>query len=418
MAKIAKVYAREILDSRGFPTIETTVWLDSGHQGVASVPSGTSSSKYEAVELRDEDSKRFNGKGVLKAVNNINQVLAPKLIGIEATKQLALDQELINWDGTINKANFGANSILSISQANFAAAASYYGLPIYQYTWKKYNSSKPLTRLPGPIFNIINGGAHGAGNLDFQEFHLIPSSRFSFRQSLQIGEEVYQALKATLKYRRAITSVGDEGGFAPNLFTNLDALSAISEAVKSTRYALAKDVFFGLDVAADYFFHNGHYEIKDRAQPYSQAELIAYYVELVNEFHLFSLEDGLNQDDWAGWNRLNSALGQKCLIVGDDLLSTNKTRVKSALDSQACNAILVKPNQIGSISETVEVINICRNRGWKIIVSHRSGETNDTFIADFAVGIGADYTKFGAPARGERIAKYNRLSAIADELKV
>lgn len=418
MPKIAKVIAREILDSRGHPTVETSIWLDSGHQGVASVPSGVSASKYEAVELRDKDPQRFRGLGVLQAVNHINQTLGPKLKGKDPTHQTQIDQELIVLDGTPNKSRFGANSLLSISQACLKASAQYYRLPLYQYIWKKYFSDRPLTHLPAPTFNIINGGAHGAGNLDFQEFHLIPSARFSYRQALQIGEEVYQSLKEALKYRHAIHSVGDEGGFAPDLFTNLDALSVILEALKSTPYQLAKDVFLGLDVAADFFYKNGHYEIKDRAQPYNEDELISYFQELVSEFHLFSLEDALHQDAWSGWVRLTETLGSKCLIIGDDLLSTNKDRVKEAIAKKACNAILIKPNQIGTISETIEVINLCRQNKFKIIVSHRSGETNDSFIADFAVGTLADYTKFGAPARGERVAKYNRLLAIATQLKL
>lgn len=416
MVKIAKVWAREILDSRGQPTIETTVTLETGHQGTASVPTGASASKYEAVELRDGDPARFRGLGVLKAVGLINGQLAAKLKGVDATRQTELDQQLVEWDGTADKSRLGANSILSLSQAVLVAAAAYYRLPVYRYLRQKYYPRLKLDHLPTPIFNIINGGAHGAGNLDFQEFQVIPSARFDYRRCLQIGEEIYQSLRATLKYRRAITSVGDEGGFAPNLFTNLDALAVILESLKQTPYQLAKDVFLGLDAAADFFYSNEHYEIKDRAQPYNEAELVAYYQELVKEFRLFYLEDGLSQDAWSGWVALNSAIGNQCLIVGDDLLATNKDRVRQAIAKKACNAILVKPNQIGTISETLSVINLCRESGWKIIVSHRSGETNDSFIADFAVGTGADYTKFGAPARGERVAKYNRLLQVETEL--
>jgi enolase len=419
MVKITKVAAREILDSRGYPTIETTVWLNSGHSGTASVPSGGgAASRYEAVELRDGDPTRFLGLGVLKAVKLINEELSPGLIGQDPTQQTALDQWLIDADGTPNKSRCGANALLSVSTACLKAAAGYYRLPVYRYIWQKYYSQLPLTKIPGPIFNIINGGAHGAGNLDFQEFHLIPSSRYSFRQALQVGQEVYQSLRQTLKHRQAITSVGDEGGFAPNLFTNMDALSAIIESLKLTSYDLAKDVFLGLDVAADWFYKNGRYEIKDRAQPYDEAELIAYFQDLVKEFHLFSLEDGLHQDAWNGWSRLSALLGDHCLIIGDDLLSTNRERINQAAAKKACNAILVKPNQVGTLSETLAIINLCRQQGWKIIVSHRSGETNDAFIADFSVGVLADHTKFGAPVRGERVAKYNRLLAIADELKL
>ena len=410
MPKITVIQAREILDSRGYPTLETKVVLDTGHQGVASVPS--------ASEFLDNDPKRFRGLGKLMAVKSINLELAHKLIGQDPTQQIKIDQSLLDLDGTPSKTQYGASCLLSISTACLKAAAAYYNLPLYQYIWKKFYSLLPLNRLPVPTFNIINGGAHGAGNLDFQEFHLIPSARFSYREALQIGVEVYQALKSALKYRRAIHSVGDEGGFAPDLFTNLDALSVILEAIKATPYQLAKDVFLGLDVAADFFYKNGHYEIKDRAQPYNEEELIAYYAELVREFHLFSLEDGLHQDAWGGWSRLTETLGNRCLIIGDDLLSTNRQRVEEAIAKKACNAILVKPNQVGTISETIQIITRCRAAGWKIIVSHRSGETNDSFIADLAVGVLADYTKFGAPARGERVAKYNRLSTIASELKL
>ncbi len=416
MAKIAKLRAREILDSRGTPTVETTLWLDTGHWAIAAVPSGSSASKHEAVELRDNDPSRFHGQGVLKAVNNVNQIIAPKVIGLDASKQTQLDQTLINLDGTSNKAKLGGNAILSVSEANLKAAASSYQLPIYQYLVKKYQLVKDLKKLPSPTFNIINGGAHGAGNLDFQEFHIVPSLRFPYHQALEIGAEIYHSLENTLKTHRAIHSVGDEGGFAPNLFTNMDALEIILEAINQTEHKFAQDVFLGLDVAASWFYKNGRYQIKDRAQPYSRDELIAYYLQLNREYRLFSLEDPLEKDDWGGWAKLTSDLSSDTLIVGDDLLITNKLRVKKAIDKKACNAILIKPNQIGTISETIEVIKICRQAGWKIIVSHRSGETNDTFIADFAVGTGADYTKFGAPARGERVVKYNRLLAIESQL--
>jgi len=416
MAKIAKLQAREILDSRGTPTVETTLWLDTGHWATAAVPSGSSTSKHEAVELRDNDPQRFHGQGVLKAVSNVNQIIAPKIIGLDPSQQTQLDQTLINLDGTSNKAKLGGNAILSVSEANLKAAASSYKLPIYQYIAKKYQLVKDLKKLPSPTFNIINGGAHGAGNLDFQEFHIVPSLRFPYHQALEIGGEIYHSLENTLKTRRAIHSVGDEGGFAPNLFTNMDALEIILEAINQTEHKFAQDVFLGLDVAASWFYKNGRYQIKDRAQPYSRDELIAYYLQLNREYRLFSLEDPLEADDWDGWAKLTSDLSSDTLIVGDDLLITNKLRVQKAIDKKACNAILIKPNQIGTISETIEVIKICRQAGWKIIVSHRSGETNDSFIADFAVGTGADYTKFGAPARGERVVKYNRLLAIESQL--
>src|SRR3989338_2151871 len=416
MAKIKAVSAREILDSRGNPTIEATVWLTSGHTGLASVPSGSSLGKTEAVELRDGDLSRFNGLGVLKAVANINELIGPKIKGLEASAQTKLDQLLIDLDGTPNKRNLGGNTTLAVSTAVLKASAASFNLPVYQYLVKKYALVKKVSKLPTPTFNIINGGKHGAGNLDFQEFHIVPSARFGFKDSLRIGDEIYKLLGKVLKNRQAIHSIGDEGGYAPNLFTNLDALEIIMETINQTSYGFAKDVFVGLDTASDFFYKNGHYQIKDRAQPFNREELIAYYETLQRQYRLFSLEDGLEEEDWEGWQQLTERLGGQTLIVGDDLLTTNLKRVKTAISKKACNAILVKPNQIGTISETIEVIKLCRSVGWKVIVSHRSGETNDTFIADFAVGVGADYTKFGAPARGERVAKYNRLLAIESQL--
>ena len=416
MAKIRAISAREILDSRGNPTIEATVWLDSGHTGLASVPSGASLGKNEAVELRDGDLSRFNGLGVLKAVANINELIGPKIKGLEASDQTKLDQLLIDLDGTPSKRNLGGNTILAVSTAVLKASAASFNLPVYQYLVKKYTLIKKVSQIPTPTFNIINGGKHGAGNLDFQEFHIVPSARFNFKDSLRIGDEIYKLLGKVLTNRQAIHSIGDEGGYAPNLFTNLDALEIIMETINQTSYSFAKDVFLGLDTASDFFYKNGHYQIKDRAQPFNREELIAYYETLQRQYRLFSLEDGLEEEDWEGWQQLTERLGGQTLIVGDDLLTTNLKRVKTAISKKACNAILVKPNQIGTISETIEVIKLCRSVGWKVIVSHRSGETNDTFIADFAVGVGADYTKFGAPARGERVAKYNRLLAIESQL--
>lgn len=416
MAKIVKIQAREILDSLGNPTLETTIQLDTGHLGLAAVPSGVINSKYEALELRDNDPNRFQGLGVLKAVANVNQVIAPKLIGFDPSQQTQLDQALIDLDGTGNKSVLGSNAILSVSCAAIKAASASYNLPLYKYLSLKYGLNPDLKIMPSPTFNIINGGAHGAGNLDFQEFHLIPSLRFPYRQALQIGVEIYKLLKQTLKSRRLIHSVGDEGGFAPNLFTNLDALEIILEAINLSPYKFSHDVFLGLDVSANYFYHHNHYEIKDRAQPFNRDELIEYYCQLNREYHLFSLEDPLFDDDWEGWTKLTGQFAENTLIVGDELLATNQDRIKKAISTKACNAILVKPNQAGTVSETVAVIKLCRENNWKIIVSHRSGETNDTFIADFSVGMGADYTKFGAPARGERIVKYNRLLAIEAEI--
>ncbi len=415
--KIKAIRAREILDSRGVPTVETEVFLETGHVGVAAVSSGISNGKYEALELRDGDPDRFQGKGVLKAVSNVNQYISRSLIGMDASYQSDIDRVLIELDGTKNKSRLGANSILSVSQAVLEAAAKAYNLPTYSYLKIKYQLNEN-GKMPSPIFNLINGGRQGAGNLDFQEFHIIPSSRKTYQESLQCGSEIYHILKNVLIHKGAIHSIGDDGGFAPNLFTNMDALEIIIEAIGQTKYKLAQDVFLGLDVAAHSFYRNGRYFIKDRSQALTSEEFIEYYSQLNKEYHLFTLEDPLIEDDWKGWSELTAALAKNTIVVGDYLLSSNKERVQMAIDKKACNAILVKPNQIGTITEAIEVIRICRNAGWKVIVSHRSGETEDDFIADFAVGVGADYTKFGAPARGERVVKYNRLLKIQNELKL
>lgn len=416
MATIKSIQAREILDSRGIPTIETNIFSDSGQTASASVPAGTSTGIHEAKELRDNDPNRYQGMGVLKSVEAVNTVIAKALVGRDPTKQTEIDQILINLDGTADKQKLGSNSILSASQAVCELAAVVTGYPTYKYLSLKYQLNAEHSTIPSPIFNIINGGLHGAGNLDFQEFQIIPASHKNYHEALQCGEEIYQKLGHVLAQRGAIHSVGQEGGYAPNLFTNLDALEVMLEAIRQTRYQLAQDVFLGLDVAADSFYNKDVYSIKDRSQPLSRSEFIEYYVDLNERYHLFSLEDPLDEDDFDGWAQLVTRLSKQTVIVGDDLLTTNKERVKKAIEKKACTAILVKPNQIGTISETVEVIKICKQAGWHIIVSHRSGETNDDFIADFAMGTGADYIKFGAPARGERVAKYNRLLAIEQEL--
>jgi len=416
MAKIKLIRATEILDSRGNPTIETSVILEGNIVGVASVPSGASIGKYEALELRDNDPQRYQGLGVLKAVDNVNQQIGPQLVGMEARNQQAIDQKLIGLDGTENKTNLGGNAILSVSQAVCKAAAASEKVPNYEHVSHLFGTKLEDLKIPTPILNLINGGKHGAGNLDFQEFHLIPSTEKKYPQALQLGVEIYQKVKQVLIRHGAIHSVGDEGGFAPNLFTNLDALEVLVEAIKESNYQFKKDVFFGLDVAANFFYQNGKYTIRDRTSPLATNEIIEFYRELVGQYPLATLEDPLEDDDWKGWAKLSQVLPET-IIVGDDLLATNKTRVEKAIKKKACSAILVKPNQIGTIAETIEVIKAARLANWKIIVSHRSGETNDDFIADFSVGVGADYTKFGAPARGERVAKYNRLLAINRELE-
>jgi len=412
---IKSIKAREILDSRGNPTLETRVELEDGSVAIASVPSGASVGKYEAIELRDEDPHRYNGMGVLKAVDNVNKIITPKLIGLPANNQLEADRTMINLDGTANKAKLGANSILSVSQGVCEVAAVGEKVPTFEHVSHLYGLKKKQLQMPIPIFNLINGGEHGAGNLDFQEFHIIPSPQKTYSEGLKMGEEIYQGVKKILIRNGAIHSVGDEGGFAPDLFTNSDALEVLTQAIKETGYELKKDVSLGLDAAAAFFYKDGRYQIRDRSTPMDSGELIEFYRDLIAQYPLFSLEDPIFEDDWRSWQKIMKSLAGT-LIVGDDLLATNKKRIEEAIKLHACSAILVKPNQIGTIAETIEVIKIARRAGWKVIVSHRSGETEDDFIADFAVGVGADYVKFGAPARGERVAKYNRLLEIENEL--
>jgi enolase len=413
---IHTIKAREVLDCRGIPTIEATLWLDNGVFVTTSVPTGASTGKHEAVELRDNDASRYNGMGVLKAVDNINNIIAAKIHGMDPTGQTAIDVMLAELDGTENKSKFGVNAILAVSQAVCKAGAAAYGIPVYRYLALKYKLVGEAMTIPTPAFNVINGGKHGAGNLDFQEFLIIPSSRFRFHQGLQIGTEVFHALEETLISKNAIHSTGVEGGFAPNLFTNLDALEVMMLSIKNTRYQFGHDVFLGLDVAANTLHKNSKYSIKDRSQAFSSKEFIDYYKDLNDEYHIFSLEDPLYEDDWTSWATLTQEFQGKVVIVGDDHLTTNKQRLKKAIDLKSCNAILIKPNEVGTITEVIDVIKTAKDANFSVQVSNRSGETNDYFIADFAVGIGAEYAKFGAPSRGERIVKYNRLLQIEEEI--
>jgi enolase len=418
MSKITKVWARQIIDSRGVPTVEAAVQLDTGEIAVASVPSGTSTGGYEALELRDNDPNKYLGKGVERAVANVNDILGPGVWGLDATDQEKLDKRLIELDGTKNKSKLGANAILSISTAACKAAALNSKQPLYLWvnTLSKRVGIKEEVKVPAPLFNMINGGAHGAGNLDFQEFHVIPASSKTFSEALRCGVEIYMTLGLDLERRGAIHSVGHEGGYAPNLFTNADALEVLYESIKQTKYEVGRDVFFGLDVAADQFYKNGEYTIRDKSTPLNDEGLLEYYKYINNQYHLALLEDGFHENGWDGWKKLYENFSSQLMVVGDDLLATNMERVLKAIEERACNTILVKPNQVGTISETLQVIKTVRESAWKVIVSHRSGETNDWFIADFAVGCGADYCKFGAPARGERVVKYNRLLSIEAEL--
>jgi len=418
MATIKQIWAREILDSRGMPTIEVAGQLDSGQIAVFSVPAGASTGSHEAIELRDQDEDRFYGKGVLKAVNNVNTVLAQAVLGKDPSNQEEIDNILINLDGTPNKSKLGANAILAVSGLALRLGAIANNLTLYSWVLSlmKKMGITVYTKIPTPIFNIVNGGLHGASNLDFQEFHIVPVSSKSYSEGLRMAAEIYMVAGNKLRQKGAIHSVGDEGGFAPNLFTNMDALELLVESIKQTRYGLGRDVFLGLDAAASVFYKNGSYQIKDKTSPLDKPAMLEYYKVLNDQYHLAILEDPLEEDDWEGWKKITEMLASETIIVGDDLLVTNPEKVQKAITEKACTAVLVKPNQVGTISETLKVIKLARENGLKIVVSHRSGETNDWFIADFAVGVGADYVKFGAPARGERVAKYNRLLTIESEI--
>jgi enolase len=418
MSKVSKVWSRQILDSRGLPTVETVVQLDTGHTAVASVPAGTSTGTYEAVELRDNDPANYDGKGVSKAVANVNETLGPGIWGLDCTDQATIDQRLIELDGTKNKSKYGANAILSVSIACTKCAAIVQNIPLYNWinTLSKRAGVDAKVRVPTPVFNMINGGLHGAGNLDFQEFHVIPATSKTYSEALKIGVEIYIKLGKNLERRGAIHSVGDEGGYAPNLFTNADALEVIFESIKESNYQIGRDVFLGLDVAASFFYKNGSYSIRDKSNPLNDDALIDYYKYLNSQYHLSHIEDPLHEDSWESWKKLYEAFKGQLTVVGDDLLVTNQERVEKAINEKACDAILVKPNQVGTVWETLLVVKKARDAGWKVITSHRSGETNDWFIADFASGTGSDFAKFGAPCRGERVAKYNRLLSIEAEL--
>lgn len=418
MAKITKIFAREILDSRGNPTVETAVHYDGGF-ATASVPSGASTGKYEAVELRDGDPKRFNGLGVKTAVSNVNNIIAPALVGKDPVDQFSIDKIMIDMDGTENKSKLGANAILSVSLAVSKAASYAQKMPPYLWFNKLFTQlgAKSKVIIPIPILNVINGGKHGTGNLDFQEFQIIPASIKTYPDGLRACTEIYHTIAKVLDYRNAIHAVGDEGGFAPNLYTNLDALEVIVQAIKEAGYTLQKDIFLGLDIAPAFFYKNGKYQIKDVTQRYDADQFIEYIEKLHESYHLLSLEDPLFEDEWDEWVKITKRLGGEVHIIGDDLLVTNKKRLEKAIQTRACNAILVKPNQIGSVTETLEVVKLSKENSFKTVVSHRSGETDDFLIADFAVGVGSDFVKFGAPARGERVVKYNRLLTIAFELQ-
>lgn len=416
MAKIKKIIAREILDSRALPTIESIIELDDGAVNSFSVPSGASVGKHESVELRDRDPKRYDGQGVLNCLKIIVQTLSPQLIGKDAYNQQEIDNILIKADGTGNKCKLGANTILALSGAITKAASISQKIPLYQYISKLYGTNSTEFSLPTPMFNILNGGLHAGGNLDFQEFMVVPSKSNTYSQGLKLGVEIYYGLKKTLLGHSMSTLVGDEGGYAPTLYTNMDALKILDEATQKAQYKVNLDAFFSIDAAANNLKTGSSYKIKDKPMEISSAEMMDYYFAINAQYRLLSLEDPFGEDDWTDWAQITQKLGDETLIVGDDLTVTNQERVKKAISEKACNSLIIKPNQSGTISETLKVVKMAKDAGFKIVTSHRSGETNDDFIADFAVGIGADYVKFGAPARGERVAKYNRLLEIEHEL--
>lgn len=415
MSKIKQIQAREILDSRGNPTVETTIILSDGLTGTSSVPSGASRGTYEAYELRDQDSKRYQGMGVLRAVENVNSIIGPKLQGMDVYEQQKIDRAMIEMDGTQNKGRLGANAILSVSQAAVKAAARSSLMPLPLYI-RQFTTGSIGKKIPTPMFNVLEGGKHGGASLNFQEFLIIPASSKSYSESLEAGVAIYHSLKKILSERRESTLAADEGGFSPNLTTNQSGLTLLKEAIEKSNLSFSLDAFIGLDVAANSFIDGKTYKLSDRDVPYSSNDLVEFYQNLMSEFSLIYIEDPFGEDDWEGWKKIYSTIGDKTLIVGDDLITTNAYRLQLALDNKVMGGVVVKPNQIGTVTEAIAVAEIARYTGLKIIVSHRSGETMDSFIADFAVGVGADYVKFGAPAR-ERVVKYNKLLEIEYELQ-
>ena len=411
MSLIDNVYAREILDSRGNPTVEVEVVLDDGVIGRAAVPSGASTGIHEAVELRDGDKTRYNSKGVQKAVDNVNDIIADFLVGLDPTRQVEIDKELIRMDGTPNKGKFGANAILGVSLAVAKAAAEECGLPLYQYL-----GGPNAKELPVPMMNILNGGAHADNNVDIQEFMIMPVGAKSFAEALRMNAEIYHALKNVLKGKGLATAVGDEGGFAPDLDSNEEALQVIVEAIEKAGYKPGEEVRLAIDTAASGLYEDGKYVLKGEGVSKTAAEMVDWYAELCGKYPIISIEDGLAEDDWDGWKLLTDKLGAKIQIVGDDLFVTNVERLAKGIKLGVANAILIKLNQIGTLTETLSAIEMAKRAGYTAIVSHRSGETEDTTIADVVVGTNAGQIKSGAPCRTDRVAKYNQLLRIEEDL--
>jgi len=412
MPMITKVIGREIIDSRGNPTVEAEVLLNRGIRGRAAVPSGASTGSHEALELRDKDQNRYLGKGVHKAIHHIHRLIAPKLLRRDVFDQKGIDSTLIKMDGTPNKARLGANAILGVSLACAKSAANHLGVPLYRYL-----GGSSANRLPLPQMNILNGGAHADNNLDIQEFMILPVGAKNFQEALRMGVEVFHHLKSILKGKGYKTSVGDEGGFAPDLQSNEEAFSLIVEAIRKAGYRPGKDVGLGIDAAASEFYRNGFYFLKAEKKPKrTSEEMIDYYQYLVKKFPILSIEDGLSEDDWEGWKALTLRLGKRVQLVGDDLFVTHPERLSRGIKEGVANAILIKPNQIGTLTETLEVIKIAQKAGYGTIISHRSGETEDTTIADIAVATLAGQIKTGATSRTDRVAKYNQLLRIEEDL--
>ena len=411
MTIISDVYAREVLDSRGNPTVEVEVYLESGAIGSAIVPSGASTGAHEAVELRDNDKSRYLGKGVLQAVKNVNEIIAPEVIGLDAVNQVEIDTLMIKLDGTHNKGKLGANAILAVSMAVARAAAEALGLPLYTYLGG-FNAKQ----LPVPMMNIVNGGAHANNNVDVQEFMVLPVGAPTFKEALRVGAEIFHNLKSVLNSKGLNTAVGDEGGFAPNFKSNEEALSTIIEAIEKAGYKPGVDVFLGMDVASTEFFKDGKYTLEGEGKSFTSAEFVDLLASWVDKYPIITIEDGCSEDDWEGWKLLTEKLGNKIQLVGDDLFVTNTERLAKGIDENIGNSILIKVNQIGTLTETFDAIELAKRAGYTAVISHRSGESEDSTIADIAVATNAGQIKTGAPSRTDRIAKYNQLLRIEDQL--